>query len=132
MYAMVDILFSDWLQEVMDEKGWNQSELARYMGVSRQAVSDVLNQKRNPGGDFARKLAWALHIPPEDVFRMAGILPAQNADRVEQLAERIASLDEEDQDLLDAFIDRMLLRKGKRASQSASKPAPGSAPAPID
>lgn len=62
------------MQEI-SRRGWNQSELAVAAGVTRTAISDVLSGRRNPGVELCSAIARALHLPPEIVFRRAGLLP---------------------------------------------------------
>lgn len=67
--------FVIWLQNEMDQRDWSQSDLAREANLSRGAVGNVLRQERDPGKDFLIGIAHALKIPPEVVFRAAGLLP---------------------------------------------------------
>lgn len=77
---MLAMKFSDWLLNWLNKKGWNQSELATRAGVTRTAISDVLSGRRNPGTDLCIAIARALNIPPETVFRAAGLLPPVPSD----------------------------------------------------
>lgn len=45
------------------------------MGMSQSYVSDVLNGKKSPSVDFCLKLAEALGETPEEVLRIAEVLP---------------------------------------------------------
>ncbi len=67
--------FSKWLQNEIDKRGWSQADLAREAGLSRGAVGNVLRQERDPGKEFLIGISRALHIPPEEIFRIAGFLP---------------------------------------------------------
>lgn len=67
--------FPAWLQEEMNERGWNQSDLARSSNLTQGAISNVLNKTREPGYDFCVGIARAFDIPVETVFRRAKILP---------------------------------------------------------
>lgn len=65
----------------MTIKGWSQSDLARASGLNRQVISSYINLRRtNPEPDALVAIAHALNIPPEEVFRIAGILPAEKPD----------------------------------------------------
>ena len=66
----------NWLNTQLEERGWSQRELARRTGLSHTAISTVLNSQRNPGWDFCAAIARTLGEPPENVFRMAGLLPS--------------------------------------------------------
>jgi len=67
---------SDFLNKTIEDRGWYKRELARRAGLSSGQVTDVLNDRTNPGCDFCISVARALHVPPEDLLRMAGILPS--------------------------------------------------------
>ena len=67
--------FGYWLQDRMNEKGLTQRELARRAHVSQGSVGNVIRGDRKPGEKLCRALAIVLGLPPEEVFRAAGILP---------------------------------------------------------
>jgi len=66
---------SDWLVTELDVRGWSQRELSRRSGVSPTQISDIISGKANPGADSSIAIARALSKPPEDILRLAGILP---------------------------------------------------------
>lgn len=67
--------FSVWLNKEMEIKGLSQNRLAKLAGVSQGAIAHVINGRRNPGPELCEGVARAFKIPPEDVFRIAGLLP---------------------------------------------------------
>lgn len=67
--------FIDWLNTEINTRGWTSNELARRAELSSGAISLVLSGQRSPGPDFCLGIARALRIPPERVFRQAGLLP---------------------------------------------------------
>ncbi len=67
--------FVTWLSKEMEDRGWNNSELARRAGLVPSAVSQVIAGNRGTGPEFCRSVARAFHLPPELVFRKAGLLP---------------------------------------------------------
>lgn len=70
--------FPQWLQNQMDERGWGQAELAKRSKVNRQVIWSYLNRRRNkPDEDVLKKIAEALEIPVEQIYRAAGILSAE-------------------------------------------------------
>jgi transcriptional regulator with XRE-family HTH domain len=69
--------FSEWLSARLSERNLSQAELARRAGVTQATISLVLSENRNPGTEFCEKVARALRMPPEEVFRAAGLLPAR-------------------------------------------------------
>jgi transcriptional regulator with XRE-family HTH domain len=50
-------------------------ELARQTRVSESTISRIISGKRMPSSRLTRRIAKALHVPPEKVFREAGLLP---------------------------------------------------------
>ncbi|GAP11783.1 predicted transcriptional regulators [Bellilinea caldifistulae] len=71
----VDYNFSEWLLNQLNSRGWTQAELARRAGVSRTAISDVISDKHSAGFELCLAISRALNLPPETVFRAAGLLP---------------------------------------------------------
>jgi len=67
--------FIAWLGKQLNERGWNNSELARRAGLGNQTIYAIMNGTRKPGIDSCVGIARALHILPEDVLRHAGLLP---------------------------------------------------------
>jgi transcriptional regulator with XRE-family HTH domain len=66
---------SDYLNTEIEDRGWSKRELARRADVSSTQVTDVMNDRTNAGADFCVAVARALGEPPEDILRLAGILP---------------------------------------------------------
>lgn len=75
MYSVVDMEFKDWLNQVLIEKGWSQSDLARAAGLQRGTVSNLLNNVRQPGAEICKSLSEALDIELITVYEKAGLLP---------------------------------------------------------
>lgn len=71
--------FTKWLRGEMKKRDWSQAELARQMQIDRATVNNVLknDQKRarGAGPEFCRQAARAFGYPPDEVFRIAGLLP---------------------------------------------------------
>jgi transcriptional regulator with XRE-family HTH domain len=81
MLATVDtIVFSDWLNQQLIMRGWSQADLSKAAGISRASITNVLTGTRQPGPDLCNAIAQAFKIPPEDVFRAAGLLPPKKED----------------------------------------------------
>jgi transcriptional regulator with XRE-family HTH domain len=66
---------STWLANEIETRGWSIRELSRRAGISHTTVADVISQQRIPTWDFCAAIAGALDKSPEDVFRLAGLLP---------------------------------------------------------
>lgn len=67
--------FATWLTGEMDRRGWSNSELARRAGVVPSTLSKIITGYNQPGIDLCNGLARALNLPPELIFRRAGLLP---------------------------------------------------------
>jgi transcriptional regulator with XRE-family HTH domain len=128
MYTIVDMTFEEWLNAQMNERSWNQSELGRRTGLTRQAIGNYLSG-RIPDEAAIRKIARAFKLPPETAFRAAGILPPESPEN--ELINSIIHLtselpDQEQQDILE-FIKlrhRLAEERGKNATRrTANHPA---------
>lgn len=82
--------FSNWLYGQLKERDWSQSDLAHASGLTRQTISYYLSEKSKQPDEFAlKKIASALKLPTEQVYRAAGIplSPSddETLDRIEHL-----------------------------------------------
>jgi len=69
--------FPGWLQEQMDARGWGQADLANRAGINRQVVWGWLNRRKKPTEEYLVKIANAFEIPPQEILRVAGVLPIE-------------------------------------------------------
>lgn len=94
--------FADWLQEELHKRGWDQAELSRRSNTTTALISRILSGERLPGAVVARRLARALHLPPEEVFRHAGLLPRVSPQPagVEELVFLFTAMHEDDRQRL--------------------------------
>ena len=53
-------------------KGWSQEELAKALGVSRQAINAIERDKHDPSLKLAFLLSELFEKPIEDIFHGAG------------------------------------------------------------
>ncbi len=67
--------FGDWLDKQLKLLDLSQADLSRTTGITTAHMSRLISGQRKPGNDAILSIARALKIPPEDVFRAAGILP---------------------------------------------------------
>lgn len=119
---MLAMEFNDWLLNCLNEKGWNQSELATRAGVTRTAISDVISGRRNPGPNLCLAISRALNLPPETVFRAAGLLPAKPAatQKLDEAAYILSMLGEDDLEEI-IQIARLKLERQKTANKKVSR-----------
>lgn len=107
--------FTDFIQSEMKKRGWSQADLARQTGMTTGGVSMLLNQTRKPSSDTLLILAQTFHMPPEKIFRKAGLLPeiSEDAEGKEELDYLFNTLSEEGKnDLL--IYARFLLAEEKK------------------
>lgn len=122
--TMLDMGYSEgfdvWLQQELDLRNWNRSELARRAKVSKQTVASILSTSRAPGPEVCDKFAQALKIPVKIVMIKAGLLPAEKGrgpllDEIEYKAE---CLSVEKRQLVVDFINGLLIREQSESRQS--------------
>ena len=117
--------FVSWINTELDRRGWSRSEAARRGGVSDSMFSKVISGYAHPGIDFCRGVSRAFSVPLEDVFRLAGILPAKlippelrvnqrgviynidTEERGRRIMAAFNSLSVDDQVLIMAIIERL-------------------------
>lgn len=58
------------IKELRKAKGYRQEDLAAALGVSRQTIIAVENNKYNPTLALAMKLARYLHTSVEELFQL--------------------------------------------------------------
>lgn len=85
--------FGTWLLDELKERNMIQAELARACKITTAQMSRIISGTRNPGKDTIVKIAKALKIPPEVVFRAAGLLPPTVDDPwVEKQTHRLSQI----------------------------------------
>jgi transcriptional regulator with XRE-family HTH domain len=118
-------LFSDWLQDEMNKRGWSQSDLSRNSGVNRQVISTYINQQRKkPDENILIDIARALNLPPETVFRAAGLLPPVSEDeaKFEDWKYLLDGLSERDLNLLRDIAEKMAAENEKERALKSLNP----------
>ncbi len=69
--------FVTWLIQQINALEWGNSELARRAQLAPSTVSMVLSRQKRPGLNFCVGIARALNKPPEQILRLAGLLPSK-------------------------------------------------------
>lgn len=101
-------MFNIWLLEKLKEKDWSQADLARRSGLTRGAVSNYVNG-RVPDDQALRKIAKAFNMPPENVFRAAGLLPKSSNDPwADELLHKINQLNPSGKKMIEKFLQVLL------------------------
>ncbi|MEI7832214.1 MAG: helix-turn-helix transcriptional regulator [bacterium] len=106
--------FYDWLMLELQLRSWTQAELARRSSITTAQISRVMTGEQHPGPTVCCKIARALHLPPEDVFRRAGLLPPaqRHPNGTEELIHHYINLSSDDQKRL-LIIARSLHEENK-------------------
>lgn len=103
--------FSGWLLDRIKNQDINQSELARRSGLSRQVISDIINNRRTrPDPETISAIAYGLDIPTETAYRAAGLLPDLPSPRqaaAEILGYKLNELSDKQIDELLKYIEFM-------------------------
>jgi len=122
--------FPAWLILERENREWSQSDLSRHANISRQVISDYENRKRKYyDEDILKKIAHAFKLPPEAVFRAAGILPQQTPENetIEQITHLTKELPaQEQQDILEFVKLRHRIaeqREKNETKRTRNKPA---------
>lgn len=113
--------FPEWLQEQLNNREWSQADLSRKTKLSTAAISRIMSGFRRPDPDSIVKIAKALKLPPETVYRAAGMLPLGrqgDPSTLEEIEHKFALLSEEAQQQALDYLN-FLLEKQEREARSA-------------
>lgn len=58
------------IKQLRKEHGFRQEDMAKELGVSRQTIIAIENDKYNPTLELAMKLAKLLKTPVEEIFEL--------------------------------------------------------------
>ncbi len=99
--------FSNWLLEELDKRQWSQSDLSRSSGLTRGAISNIINEKNDLGLDSVIGIAKAFRIPVSKVLSAAGIIPkmSKETEAEEQLLHMFRQLSKYDQEAILDFVE---------------------------
>jgi transcriptional regulator with XRE-family HTH domain len=117
--------FSDWLENQLKLMNMTPAELARASGKAPAVISRVLNGDRKPEPDTLIAIARALNLPPETVFRAAGLLPPVSPDTeyAEQILHLLRQLSpQEQEEILELLRFKAERQKTARKTKSREKP----------
>jgi len=116
--------FVRWLEAELHDRHWSNNELARQAELSSASVSQVMTGRQQPGLDFCRGVAEALNVPPERVFRLAGLLPPkpQRDEVIDEILFYYDQMTPQAQAHL-RMIARAFAEGGERIEESEERPA---------
>jgi transcriptional regulator with XRE-family HTH domain len=86
----MNIPFGDWLEKQLRDRKMRPVDLVRLSGMDSGVVSNLINNRRNPGIESCKAIAQALKIPITEVLSAAGIIPEKPTS--EQLTDAITNL----------------------------------------
>lgn len=93
--------FADWIESELAQREWRPADLARVAGIDSGQLSRILNRMRRAGPDTCLAIARALKVPPEKVFRQAGLLPPlpapEDSIALQELLDIVQQLSPEEQ-----------------------------------
>jgi len=78
--------FTQWLLRELETRGWSMRELSRRSQIPPSTLSAILSGQMQVTPETIGKLAPALNMPLERLYRLAGFLPAPLADENERHA----------------------------------------------
>ena len=70
----VENQFGEWMQRMMEDRGWTGAELARQAGMSEAHISRLVSGARTPGIEACRQIAQAFAVNPLLAFSQAGLI----------------------------------------------------------
>ena len=120
--------FGLWLQQERDKRGMSQSELARTCGLHRAVVNKIENLHSSPTPETLLAIARGLKLPPEVVFRKAGLLPPRPETNpiIEALLAIVDTLPPEEQQEILEYAQYQLEKAERR--KKGWRPAKNTAP----
>jgi len=108
----------DWLKSELKKRGWSSRELAGRAGLSSGSIAHVLRGERGAGFDVCSGIARALELPPEEIYRLAGLLPRLEAGTeadptIQAVLDRLKYLTPEERQEALNLVDVVYRRKHK-------------------
>ena len=102
--AMIE--FSDWLKAELERRKWKPTELARRAELDDGIISRALSGARVPSTKSLERIADALDVPVEEVFRQVGLLPPDEEEDqwVIRMSRRLERLPPELREIAEAMI----------------------------
>lgn len=104
--------FPTWLNGELKKRGWSQRELARRAKISSGTISNLISGMRGRGIDSLTSIAEAFEMPPEEIFRIAGVFSSAPSDTEyhEQLNHIIEHLPITEKNMLMEYAKFLLTR----------------------
>ena len=115
--------FGTWLQQEREKNNLSQSALANLAKLNRAVISKIENNASKPTPETLSAIAHALKLPPEFVFRKAGLLPAKNPvdEDTERIAYKFSKLSPRDKKHFENFLDNYLKDDKEQETKKSQK-----------
>ena len=123
--------FGDWLARTLRERGKNQSQLARAIGVATGTVNRWINENRTPQAASIEPIARELGVSVDEVMLAAGIMEEDRA-RVgprARLLDLVSWLPDQEVEAVLAFAE-FRAERARAAMRSRSRAATDEAGTP--
>ena len=65
--SFLNLKLHQYLEELINEKGWTKAKIIRDSGINRRFFFDILSGKRNPSRDYVIRILIALQTPLKNV-----------------------------------------------------------------
>lgn len=121
--------FQEWLQEQLDNRGWNMAELARRASegtgrnIGQSAISQVMLRKNRLGVKLATAIAKALGVSEDTVLEKGG-LKSPNKNTISEAGQELLNIfdrmTEDDQQLLTAHARTIDQHRNRRRNSDKS------------
>ena len=110
--------FINWLSKEIEKRGWSRNEFGRKIGRTSAGVSHVMTGQTAPTWDFCFGVAQAFNMPPETIFRRAGLLSNTpgKPEKLQQINDLLTHLDKDDLDEVLAYAQLRYERAKKQSS----------------
>lgn len=127
--------FAEWLDGELVTRRLNRSQLAAYLGSRPSTVGAWFTEDRIPSTALCAGLARVLHVPVEQVLRIAGHLPESDSPDAEpeivpELRYELSRLTPGEQRRLVRAVELVLELREEKGGYDAAPPSPPSSPPP--
>ena len=105
-----------WLDEVLKARGWTRNQLSTAAGLASGTLTNIFSGDKGIGKGVSKKIAKALNIPEEVVFREAGLIK-KNPDYdelTEKIVHLVSQMDEIDKNDVLQYAEVVLNRSKER------------------
>jgi len=106
-YKSVNNGFVEWLENELQQRRMTRADLAKEAKISQSSLSLIYSNRRGIGNEICDAIAKALRLPPETVYRAAGLLPpkSERDELIEEILHAMEDLDDDERRGLLAYIE---------------------------